>query len=194
MIVAVIRSMKKFKFKLRTLLLATFVVAAVLAVYSERSLRQRKIVNQLLSNGGIAYYTVEDGTPFPQQFVASKSDFLRHFQYPIKMMVLQPSATEPTDQQLSLVSKLPRLDYLYVWPGGVKGFDNQPNSTSADGGMTDDGVNVLITKLSHLQHFGTTSATCSEDKLSELDIAMNRAELLFVLPHPNSNSKPLSRQ
>ena len=175
-------------------MLATLLIAALLAIYSERSLRQRRVVNQLLGKQGIAYYTVENGTPFARQFVASESDFWHHFRYSIKMVILQPIASDPADKQLPLVSQLPRLDYLYIWPGGVKNFDNQPLQRNADGGLTDEGIRVLATDLVHLQHFVTTSADCSQDGLAELDAAMETAELLTVLPHKDSKAEPLLRK
>lgn len=175
------------------MMLATFVIAAVLSIYTERSFRQRRVVNQLLAKHGIAFYTVEDGTPFPQQFVASKVDFWNHFRYSVKMVVLQPTADEPTDEQLAIVSRMPRVDYLYVWPGGMKNNDNQPLKRNADGGLTDNGIDVLTTEMAGLQHFVTTSANCSPERLRELDDAMKSAKLLTVIPHKNSNTEPLFR-
>ena len=110
------------------------------------------------------------------------------------MIILQPSVNEPTDEQLLVVSELPSLELLYVWPGGVQNIDNQPMSRNALGGMTDSGVDVLINKMNHLEHFATTSAFCSEAKLKELDNAMDGAELLTILPHRKSKTKPFYRK
>lgn len=186
--------MKPIRFKLRTLMIVTFVIATVLGLYSERALRQRRIVNQLLAKKGIPFYTIENGTPFAQQFIASDSDFWNHFRYSIKMVVLQPSAEQPTDDQLPIVAKLPSIDYLYIWPGGVKNSDNQPFQRHADGGLTDDGIAVLIADLTHLRHFVTTSANCSQARLYELDEAMKSTEFLSVAPHNKSSCVPLHRK
>lgn len=181
--------MRRLKFRLRTLLLATLVVGVIVGVYCERAMRQRNIVNQLLSKQAIAFYTVEDGKPFAKQFVAAKTDFWNHFRYSIKMVVLQPTASEPTDAQIRIVARLPGIDYLYAWPGGVQKGDNQPLMLNADGGLTDQGVDVLINDLNHLRHFGTTSASCSQQRLAEVSGAMTNLELFAVLPHKNSKGK-----
>ena len=76
---------------------------------------------------------------------------------------------------------LPCLKILDVWPGGVND-DWQPQKRDAEGGMTDAGVDILISELGGLDHFATASANCSQSKLQKLDVAMAKAQTLIVLP------------
>lgn len=178
--------MPRIQFTIRNALVAILIISVLLAIYSERSLRQRRVAINLINLGGIPIYSVKLGTSLDQQSLATESDFWRHFVYSIDTMILQPNSQHPADAQLQVAAQMQRLRELYVWPGGADGF--QPSSRAAPGGITDEGVRILITQLSHLDAFGTTSANVSDKKLAELDKVMDKARTLIVLP-PKGNNK-----
>jgi hypothetical protein len=76
-------------------MIAILVIAVVLAIYTGRSLRQKRVASNLIKKGGIAIYSVETETSLKQQLIASEGDFWRHFFYPIDMVVLQPTVEFP---------------------------------------------------------------------------------------------------
>ena len=181
-------SMTKIRYQLKTFLLVTTAIALAIGFYSRRSLQQRSAVNKLIQQNANVYFYVDNDKKFIQQYVATRDDFWNHFVYPVKMVILEPCASSPADGQIRTASNISSLEQLYVWPGGSQKFDNQPEVIQADGGVTDDGLDIIIRDMSNLRKFATTSAMCSNEKIRELDKTLTNAEMLTVHPHKNSSS------
>jgi len=157
----------RIRYSTRVLLGLVAVLSVLLAIVCERAERQRKIVAQLIDLNGIVYFGTTSGSPMEDQFMAAKGDWLYHYWYGVKLITLQPTAETSSDEQVEMLTQLPSIHGLAIWPGSDSLYSDEMELNSG-GGLTDVGATLIVTHLHHLDHFCVTSSRCSPSILADL--------------------------
>lgn len=150
------------QFSIRTLLLGSVAVALLLSWWVSASERRRKVAHAITElNGRVTYSTVPKIVP---KFAI---DTLGHDYFcTIEGITLYPTLESNADEQLLTLKALPELEWLAIWPG-CKGLAVAPKDPP--GGLTDRGVDFLLSHLTNLQHLSLLSAQISEKSEGKLN-------------------------
>ena len=155
------KTKRKVRFSLRALLLVFSLVAVVLAIYSERSMRQFRTVNRLYENECSVVYSNSEVALYSP----AEEQWHSHFFKSVVRVNVSYGPAHPAGPKIVLVAKLPTVQELSIAPA----FSNGP------GGMPDDAdLNLIeneLNKLTYLRIFGTTKQRLqSALKDSEVEI------------------------
>lgn len=150
----------------RQLSLRTFAVLCVasalcLAYWGASAKRQQQLANAITELGGRVTYQKPSG--YIPRFMISA---LGHDYFcAIDGVTLYPTAESPADEQIAVLGDFPELQNLAIWPG-AKGFGTA--LTDPPGGLTDEGVALLLTNNPNLRHLSLLAARITNDAEQKL--------------------------
>lgn len=143
------------KFSLRLLLVVCTLIAVAIAYWDARAKRQQAVTTAVGAVEGRVTYE-DPSLPVPSFLV----DLLGPDYFcQVKVITLYPTADSTADQQIMLLKDLPDLKRLAIWPGS-KGLTMAP--TDPPGGLSDAGVDYLLTHFPQLEHLSLLSTQLSE--------------------------------
>ena len=163
---------RKFRVSLRTALVLVTVLCVFLAWKAKQIRDQKKSVDAILAAGGVVYYDDEyDPNSMAPANANSPYRWLsRHLsqEYVANVcgVTLYPTPGFGADEQVKLLTGIPYLRNLAIWPGASgKGTAD----VSAPGGLTDDGLAYIADHLPKLRHLSLLASTATADGLGHLE-------------------------
>jgi len=165
---------RRFQFSLRTLLLVVTVVCVWLGVETERARRQKRAIDAILAAGGRVHYDFQiadddsllpAAKPWAPRWLESALG--REYLCRVECVTLYPTKDHPADKQVRLLTGIPYLKKLAIWPG-CKGKTRIVGHPGFPGGLTDDGVSFLLKNLRSLKHLSLTAARISNQGVENL--------------------------
>jgi hypothetical protein len=176
------------RFSLRTFLIVLTVWCICIGQYSYLAHRQRKAVDEVRKAGGEVYYShqlklLSDPPGRLRRFIAETLG--EEWAYSVRGVIFYPDQDHPADDLVRVLADMPDLQRLSIWP---ENRGSKTLSNKASFGLTDEGVDVIIELLPHLQHLCVSSARISSDKIDDL---LHRGNLtsLQILRHPDFGSE-----
>jgi len=149
------------QFSLRTLLLLSVLAAVSLALWVADAKKQRAATKAVNDLGGRVTYKKPPHLVPPFVVNAIGHDYFCS----VDVITLYPTATSDADQQIMVLKDLPELRKLAIWPGS-KRLATAP--IDPPGGLTDRGVDFLLTNLPNLEHLSLLSARITQDAEQDL--------------------------
>ncbi len=149
------------QFSIRTLILGSVVVAILLSWWVSASERRRNVAQSIAKlNGRVSYSTVPTFVP---KFAI---DTLGHDYFcTIHGITLYPTLESNADEQILTLKALSEIKSLAIWPG-CKGLAVAPKDPP--GGLSDRGVDFLLSHLPNLQSLSLLSAQISGESERKL--------------------------
>jgi hypothetical protein len=157
-------------FSIRTLLLLITSLCVALAIWTYRAKKQRRFVAALLNAGARVTYDYEiDADRRPLRKPLKLSWLARRFGddyfYEVVGVTLYPEPPQEADDLVKLLDDAQSVKFVAIWPGG-KGRSILP--PMANGGLTDEGLDHLLSQHPKLAHLSLTSARLSPAKVARL--------------------------
>jgi hypothetical protein len=158
-------------FSIRTLLLLTTLLCAVLATWTYRAKKQLRFVAALLSAGARVTYDYQidaDRRPVrkPPRLSWLASRFGDDYFYEVVGVHLYPEPPQEADDLVKLLDDAQSVEFVAIWPGGGKGRSFLPRM--ADGGLTDNGLEHLLSRHPGLVHLSLHNARLSPTNVARL--------------------------
>ena len=170
----------RIQFSLRTFLIASVLVASLIALWVDRSQKQRSVAISILELSGEVCYT-KPFVPAPADLVQFIGyDYFCSFDY----VILYPTEDANADQQINVLKGVRQLQRLAIWPQstrgapvalidreitgrylclGYKGVPYATNENDTPGGLSETGLEALLAILPNLKHLSMIAARVSPD-------------------------------
>ena len=174
------------QFSLRTFSILCVASALCLAYWVTSARNQQQVANAITEFGGHVTYHKPSGV-IPQFLISA----LGHDYFcAIDVVTLYPTAESPADEQIAVLENYPELENLAIWPG-AKGLTTSP--TDPAGGLSDTGVDLLLTNNPRLRHLSLLAARITNEAEQKLLHAPS-IESLQYQTHPAYGARSGGRQ
>ena len=147
-------------------------IALCLAYWCASARRQQEIANAITGLGGRVTYREPFGL-IPRFIVTALGN---DYFCAIDGITLYPTAESPADEQMTVLTDLPKLASLAIWPG-ASGLATGP--TNPPGGLSDQGVDLLLKNHPDLRHLSLLAARITKDAELKLMQATNIESLQY---------------
>lgn len=147
-------------------------IALGLAYWGASARKQQQVAIAITKLGGRVTYHEPSGLVPRFAITALGYDYF----CAIDGITLYPTAESPADMQVAELANYPELKNLAIWPG-AKGLANAPKDPP--GGLSDQGVHLLLANNPNLKHLSLLAARISEEAEQKLLQATTIESLQF---------------
>ena len=161
-----------FQVRLRTALVIVTVLCIFLAWKAKQIRDQKQAVDAIRAAGGRVYFDdeLDPETCAPVKATWTRRWLNRRFgsEYVAKvsLVTLYPTQQATADEQVKMLTGIPYLRNLAIWPGGQ---GKQTLDSSAPAGLSNDGLRYMAANLPKLRHLSLTASTATIHGLESLE-------------------------
>jgi len=153
--------MLRLQYSLRTLLIASTLLALVVscfAIVNNRARNQWIVTQEIVAAGGEVFFSAGDADIGIAHTSASTSNYFPHLYQSIEHVTLYPDIQNPIQNQISTAAKIPRLMSLSIYPDTNKGWKH--TNRRSPNGVSNADIEAIAYNFPYLREFYTASATC----------------------------------
>ncbi len=165
----------RFRYSIRVLLLVCTVLAMLMALISERAVRQMRISRLITSQGGEVHYRSGVLNLWPDDGIVF------HFFSGVSSVAIRPTRTHTADEQLAMVADLPtRISELSIYAVllEVQGVDHRTFLPLSP--ITDKGLEIIRQRLFFVKRLEIPfTYGCSDDAIRMLKNDFHEAQLIL---------------
>ena len=154
--------MFNLQYSLKTLLIAFTLFIVCIAILRNRAQRQWNAVQQIDALGGEAYFSMGTRGNGFSSTSASTQSYLPHLYRSICHVTIYPTNRNPTLNQISVLTKIPHLTSLSIWPD--KSTNSEYLNLRSPNAVTDGEMEAIADAFPDLHHFHAAPVDCGLEK------------------------------
>ena len=133
--------MLNVQYSLKTQLVAFMVLTVCVGILNNRARNQWNAVRQIDAAGGVVYFSTGEPAKGVAPTYASTPNYLPHLYRSICHVTIYPDSQNSINSQLSILTKIPRLASLSIWPDHEG--DSKTLKLRSPNGATDDDIEAI---------------------------------------------------